>query len=688
MAQISSKIAPFPGCLDKRPAPSAGEVPATQFSDPTKELRAYIEGLQNEARQARLHQESAEEDRDRLAEEVRRLQLELEAANEARKEVRAVVVERDNLRAALEKNEVILVEVRRRVDAAERQRAQADSQRDQAMRLYKETRKEADQHRAARDESNRQRDAALRQRQQALKEQEEVTARAADLQRQIGELQRALVEAQSGASKMDVQKQLMSIRQARDFAAAQAAELKMRIGELEDTIAELTYDRDVSDKATRTVLAEMEQLRLQADADAEKAQLMETLKAELAEINQELTALREQHASVQGAKEQLVAQLREFRDTHEAQLISNTSHLESATKERDVLKARLQEREAELQEVRAELASTWASAMQVTEPEIERLTTEVETMKSRAAEIDAVIARAEEMTRQREEMRLQVIELNAQLENARREIKEIGAQLAEARLQLKLAAKNPSVPWTVSKSPPAGASDPSAAASRPADRFAALRSAHAAWIGSSGDPTPLWDLAREAAAFSGSCQAAGEKTLHRLAKSLATLLESLLDGRVAATPRAQALAGRTIEVLNQLERSGAGLDQSVRLSGARAYVVEHDSETREQLARALEGAGMVVESAEHPSGAIAHLAGQFYDLILIDVALPEIDGFELCGYVRGMENHAGTPIIFLAETDGAENGLGESEVVTKPFTPEELELRASLTIVQSQLQLA
>src|SRR4051794_36848063 len=98
MAQISSKIAPFPGCLDKRPVSSNSGAP--EVGDPTKELRTYIESLQNEAREARLQQEAAEEDRDRLAEELRRMQMELEAANEARKEVRAVVIERDNLRAA------------------------------------------------------------------------------------------------------------------------------------------------------------------------------------------------------------------------------------------------------------------------------------------------------------------------------------------------------------------------------------------------------------------------------------------------------------------------------------------------------------------------------------------------------------------------------------------------------------
>ena len=70
--------------------------------------------------------------------------------------------------------EAVLVEVRRRAEAADRQRAQLESQREQAVQLYKGIKKEADLHVAARDEATRQRDAALRQRAQAIRDQEEI----------------------------------------------------------------------------------------------------------------------------------------------------------------------------------------------------------------------------------------------------------------------------------------------------------------------------------------------------------------------------------------------------------------------------------------------------------------------------------------------------------------------------------
>jgi CheY-like chemotaxis protein/chromosome segregation ATPase len=688
MAQISSKIAPFPGCVDKRPTPVAANA-APPSGDPTKELRTYIESLQEESRVARQHQEAAEEDRDRLAEEIRRLQRELEAANEARKQVRSVIIERDNLRAALEKSEVILVEVRRKADASDRQRAQAETQREQAMRLYKETRQEADQHLAARDEASRQRDAALRQRAQALKDHEEAVGRIADLQRQTNELQRGLVEAQAGANKSDgaIQKQLLSIRQARDSAAAQAAELKNRIGELEDKIAELTYDREVSDSATKKAVVEVEAARLKSEEDKEKLHMLETLQAELAEVGQELTSLRQQHAVMQGAKEQLVAQLREFRETHEAMLISNTSQLESTTKERDVLRTRLQERENELQEVRAELASTWASAMQVTEPEIERLSSEVETMRTRAAEIDSVMQHAEEMTRQREEMRLQVIELTAQLENARREIKEIGAQLAEARLQLKLAKVGVASGAKVPVSAPVSADSASSTATAPTrrDHIGAIQDAWKRWQPDAEDSGSVWDLARETAAFAGSCQAAGEQTLHRVATKLAALSETFMAAPQAATPRLHAFVGEAVDFLARLEDI-SGLDRYIRLTGRRAYVLEADRHACAAIADELRAAGFMVESADNPSSAIAELASHNYDLIVLDAELPELSGAELCGCIRGMEQHAATPIVLVGEANVEAAEAERVAFVSKPFLPEELALRVMIELVKAQLE--
>lgn len=69
-----------------------------------------------------------------------------------------------------------------------------------------------------------------------------------------------------------------------------------------------------------------------------------------------------------------------------------------------------------------------------------------------------------------------------------------------------------------------------------------------------------------------------------------------------------------------------------------------------------------------------------FDLILLDVMLPGIDGYEVCRQVRRTEKNARTPVIFLSargeEVDkvvGFE--LGADDYITKPFSPRELILR-------------
>jgi CheY-like chemotaxis protein len=664
-----------------------------ETGDPTKELRTYIEGLQNEARQARLQQEAAEEERDRLAEEVRRLQRESQGASQARKDVRDLATERDGLLAEREKQQLVTMELRRKIEGSERLRTQVEIQRDEAVNLYKELRKQADQHVGAREEAIRQRDAAHRQRVQAARERDELATRFQETQRQLAEAQKALVDAEIGASKKndgETQRQITALRQARDSAYAQVAEFRERIAELEDAIANLTYDREVSDNATKRAMVELETFRAKAEADAQKAQLLETLQEELAEVGEELTTLRELYAAEQGAKGQLIAQLREFRETHEGMLVANTSRIESAIKERDTLRTRLQERETELVEVRAELAAAWAGAMQVTEPEIQRLTQEVEGMKAQVGQAEQLATNYDEMLRQREAMRLQVIELNAKLENARREIKEIGAQLAEARLQLKLAGKSPGIlnpgrGATGALADASGAIVPRTPDSATLNRVAAMRSAFDQWAQHGEDAALLWELAREVAAFSGSKQAAGEQTLYRLSARLTALIESMLEAPGNALPSFVQTIEETIELIGSLEAIG-NLDQIATLAGAKVFVVDDDVDACAALSDVLQQSGFVVEATEHASTALAQLSAKQVDLILMDVRMPEVDGFELCGYLQAMELHASTPVLFVTGDREVEFG-GRPGVafLNKPFHTDELALRAMTLVVKAQV---
>lgn len=84
-----------------------------------------------------------------------------------------------------------------------------------------------------------------------------------------------------------------------------------------------------------------------------------------------------------------------------------------------------------------------------------------------------------------------------------------------------------------------------------------------------------------------------------------------------------------------------------------------------------------LESTTHPSKALQLINQQKYDLLILDVMLPEMDGFELCKLIR---KESDTPIIMLTARGevmdriiGLE--LGADDYLAKPFEPRELVAR-------------
>ena len=122
--------------------------------------------------------------------------------------------------------------------------------------------------------------------------------------------------------------------------------------------------------------------------------------------------------------------------------------------------------------------------------------------------------------------------------------------------------------------------------------------------------------------------------------------------------------------------------------GIRILVIEDEQAIREGLADVLVYHGYDIDSAATgPDGLRKALGGQF-DLILLDIMLPGIDGYEICDRIRAEDRLQ--PIIMLTAKDADEEiirglKLGADDYVAKPFSIQQLVLRIEAVLRRSQV---
>jgi CheY-like chemotaxis protein len=104
-------------------------------------------------------------------------------------------------------------------------------------------------------------------------------------------------------------------------------------------------------------------------------------------------------------------------------------------------------------------------------------------------------------------------------------------------------------------------------------------------------------------------------------------------------------------------------------------LVEDDPALRRYLEVVLERAGYAVISAGDGLEAMKVLLSAGVDVIVTDALMPNLDGYELCRFVRNSEHLSHLPIILLSALD-PKNSTDESEQVdaflSKPVSPEDL----------------
>lgn len=692
MAHISQKITEFPARADRHP-PQAGAPADFKEGDrgASRGGRSPIEELEAAVREARRNQRLAEDECDRL-----RSRLSEATGGDADVDLKALLRERDMLREQQAQYGPVIADLKAKLKAAETAGQTAQREREKEAQTLKKALHE-------KEEAVRQREANLRQRDLAREEKAAAIEKLAAAERNFSEAQKALagIRKELGSAKKgdgELGHQIATLRQARDGMAAQIKDLQRKVEELEDHAAELSYSLDGAEKENRAFAARLEEANAAAagnDADAGR----------IADLETQIEALRSENASLTQTAVELSEEaqrtadvLRQLREDLDAAVREKEAASRSVEEARTSTLAAQKQIEAIIRD-RDTIRQQFSENAILLENQINQQTAEIARLSDALRGAQAKMAERDEVRDQFEKRRLDMIELTAQLDNAHREIRNLSASLAEARLLAKVAAKKAGTPAAGEphKARPGTPSDDAhAGGDRPdtdssgKDSILGLRRCFQTFSREPANLDLLEELKTRAQSLADSGRDQGHPILHRVCVAFVALLVDMRQVPDQISQGTLRTVNQTIELIAALV-ADPGIEQSVALNNARAYVVDDDESTCAMVVDALNMVGLKTDYALYSSAAVAELAGNRYDLIILDVHLPDLDGFELCAHIRNMAFHAETPVFFISGNTSLENRVksslrGGNEFIPKPFSIQELALKSLKSVISAQIQ--
>lgn len=222
------------------------------------------------------------------------------------------------------------------------------------------------------------------------------------------------------------------------------------------------------------------------------------------------------------------------------------------------------------------------------------------------------------------------------------------------------------------------------------ETIAALRSGLRAFIGNPIDKVNLYDLYRRVHAVSGNAGLSGFDRIANFAAALESLLKELSDNPKQSGASASNTVAQAVEFLARLLAYDA--EHPAETTTARTVLVVDDEEiARRAVSHALEKADLrALRIAESPT-ALSVLRENRFDLLFVDIEMPEMTGLELCAKLRAMPSQEKTPVVFM--TTGAQFERYKQSIlnagddlIAKPFHQTEVAVKALTSLYKSKLK--
>jgi CheY-like chemotaxis protein len=188
-------------------------------------------------------------------------------------------------------------------------------------------------------------------------------------------------------------------------------------------------------------------------------------------------------------------------------------------------------------------------------------------------------------------------------------------------------------------------------------------------------------------AEAAQCELAGLMRLLDPLERRARELRENVEGASAATRQVFANA---IDFMASMNHQVSDLPALNHLSPA-ALVMDDEAVSRRAISLGLEKAQIRVTAVDSGEAAIKECEVGRFDLIMLDVEMPGLNGFAVCARIRAMPEHRETPILFISALDDLRSRAsskisGGNQFISKPVNFLELSITATALLLKQRLK--
>jgi len=219
-----------------------------------------------------------------------------------------------------------------------------------------------------------------------------------------------------------------------------------------------------------------------------------------------------------------------------------------------------------------------------------------------------------------------------------------------------------------------------------------LRQVMQALIKADSEPNKLkqiYELYRQVHALNSNAGLAGLAHIAHMSSAFEALLKEIYEKPKNINSSSIRTVASAVDFLAFLFEKGTSPDRQ-ELPASKILVVDDEAISRRAIIYALEKAKLKSVNIEDSMEALKLLSESQFDLVFLDVDMPNMNGFELCSKLRALPLHKKTPVVFVTSLNDFDNRAnstmaGGNDFIGKPFLFIELTVKALIHVMRARL---